>query len=307
MNDKILNPVTVVKKALLSILLLMSFSIPSFADGEILVLQSDRIPPYEDALKGFLSVSTLKIKRVVLKEQKSFNITEEIRKTSPPLILAIGRDALVNVRGIRDIPVVYMMVLTPQSIIDHGENFYGINWNVLPAKQLEEYTKAIPNLSNIGLIYNPANTGELAEKVVKAAEKKGIQLIVRKATKASDVPSLLKDMSDKISAFWMLPDITLMTPESIELLLITSMEKSIPILTFSNKYVEMGALMSVAVDPHDMGMQAGELAKKIMSGDIKGEDKRIFARKGIISFNTKVAEKLGIELKQEVNPHTKIN
>ena len=296
-----------VKKALLIILLLISFSSPVFAGSEILVIQSVRIPPYEEALNGFLSASTLKIKRVVLKEQKSFNLIEEMERTRPPLILAIGRDALMNVSEVRDVPVVYIMILTPQSILAHNKNFYGICMNVLPATQLEIYTKAVPDLNNIGLIYNPNNTGAFTEKAVEAAETKGINLIVKKATKASDVPSVLKDMTDKIDAFWMLPDITLMTPESIELLLLTSIEKKIPILTFSNKYVEMGAIMSIAVNPYDMGRQAGELAKKIMAGDIKGEDKTIYARKGVITFNTKVAEKLGIELKQDVDPHTVIN
>ncbi len=295
-----------VKKALL-IILLISFSLPVFADGEILVIQSVRITPYEEALTGFLSASKLKIKRVVLKEQKSFNLIAEIERIRPPMILAIGRDALKNVRKVRDIPVVYIMVLTPQSILTHNENFYGICMNVLPATQLKIFKKAIPDLKNIGLIYNPDNTGIFSRKAVEAAEKEGINLIVRKAVRASDVPTVLKDMADKIDAFWMLPDITLMTPESVELLLLTSIEKKIPILTFSNKYVEIGAIMSVAVNPQDMGIQAGELARKIMAGDIAGQDRTIYARKGVITFNTKVAEKLGIKLNQDVESHTEID
>ena len=278
---------------------------PTFAAGEILVVQSVRISPYEDALNGFLSVSSLKIKRFVLAEQKSFNLPEQVNKIHPPLILAIGRDALMNVSKIRNIPVVYMMVLTPQSILAQKENFYGISMSVHPAVQLETYMKAIPDLNNIGLIYNPDNTGELAAKAIEAAEKKGINLIVRKAAKAGDVPSVLKDIADKLGAFWMLPDVTLMTPESIEFLLIISMEKGIPILTFSNKYVEMGALMSVAVNPQDMGRQAGELAIKILDGDIRGDDRMVFVRKGVVTFNAKVAEKLGIKLKQDMNIYTK--
>lgn len=297
MYDKIQNPVTVVKKVLLIILLLISFSIPTLADGEILVVQSVRIPPYEDALNGFLDSSNLKIKRVVLSELKKINLMKKISKTNPPLILAIGRDALMNVREIRDIPVIYIMVLSPQFIFNHNENFYGIMMNVPPEKQLEIYVNCIPELNNIGLIYNPDNTEELAQNAIKAAEKKGVKLIVRKTTKASYVPSELKDMADKIGAFWMLPDITLMTPESIELLLLTSMEKNIPILTFSDKYVEMGALVSVAVSPKDMGRQAGELAQKIIAGENKVDEKIIFARKAVITFNKKVAEKLGIDLK----------
>ncbi|MBN2420378.1 MAG: ABC transporter substrate-binding protein [Deltaproteobacteria bacterium] len=294
-------------KILLSIILLIVFSFPIHGDVEILVVQSVRIPPYEDALNGFLSVSDLKIKRVVLSELKEINLKEEIIKTNPPLVLAIGRDALMNVREVRDIPVVYIMVLAPQSILTHDDNFYGIIMNTPPEKQLETYMAAIPGLNNIGLIYNPGNTGDLVEKSQQAAEKMGVQLILRKAAKASDVPSIIKDMTGKISAFWMLPDITLMTPESIEFLLITSMEKNIPILTFSPKYVEIGALASISVDPGDMGRQAGELAQKIITGGIKVDQKTIPARKGVFTVNKKVAENLGIILKQEAYQDTATN
>jgi putative tryptophan/tyrosine transport system substrate-binding protein len=286
----------VIKKIFITILLLIFYSYPYFANDQILVIQSARILPYEDAINGFLNIHTFEVKRVVLTEQRSFNLSYEIEKEHHPLILAIGRDALLTVRNTKDIPVIHMMVLDPDSILTRNENMYGISMNVIPEQQLEIYKKSIPDLNNIGLIYNPDNTGYLVSKIVKAAEKTGV-----KATRAGDVPKVLTDMSDKIGAFWMLPDVTLITPESIELLLITSIEKKIPILTFSNKYVEMGALMSITVDPYDMGKQAGELAIILIGEGFKGEDKTTFARKGVITINRKVAEKLGIKLKYEVD------
>lgn len=301
LNDKTLNPEIVIKKTLIAIIFLIHYSCLSFADNPIIVIQSVNIPPYADALKGFLNVHSFKIKRVILAEQKSFILTDEMEKARPSLILAIGRDALANVKDIRDIPIIYLMVLAPNSIITQNENFYGISMNVNPGQQLEIIKKSIPDLNNIGLIYNPYNTGNLVSKVVKEAEKTGVKVIPGQALKAVDVPPLFKDMSDKIRAFWMLPDITLMTPESIELMLSTSIEKKIPILTFSSKYVEMGALMSIAVDPFDMGQQAGELARKLLDEGFKGEDKTIFARKGVVTFNRKVAEKLGIKLKYDMD------
>jgi putative ABC transport system substrate-binding protein len=294
-----------VKKYLLIIFLILFSVLPVFAEGEILVIQSVRILPYEEALKGFISAQNHKIKQVVLTGSVSFNIREEISKNRPALILAIGRDALMNVREIRDIPVIFIMVLSPNQILDNPQNFYGISMNLHPEKQLEAFISAIPKVKNIGLIYNPDNTGELVEEAVKAAAKKGINLVIRKAKRSGDVATALKGMSDKINAFWMLPDITLLTPESMELLMITSMEKDIPVLSFSNKYLEIGALMSVAVDPRDMGIQAGELAVKILAGDNKLANRNIFARKAILTLNKKVAGKIGIELKLDMESHIK--
>ncbi len=278
---------------------------PAFAEGEIFVIQSVKIAPYDEALHGFISAQRHEIKQIILTESPSFDIRDEIERTKPPLILAIGRDALMNVRGIRDIPVIYVMVLSPDQIIDNPPNFYGISMNVQPEKQLEAFISAIPNLNNIGLIYNPYNTGDLAEEAINAAEKKGINLVIRKAEKPGDVATALKGMAESINAFWMFPDVTLLTPESMELLLITSMEKEIPVFTFSSKYLEMGALISVSVDPYDMGLQAGELAQKIMPGENQLENRVIFARKGVITLNKKVAAKIGIDLKQDAEPQLK--
>ncbi|MFC1840065.1 ABC transporter substrate-binding protein [Thermodesulfobacteriota bacterium] len=290
-----------VKKVLLIILLFITFPELSLADGEILVVQSIRISPYEDALHGFLSVSNPETKRLILSELKTSDLTREIENTIPSLIVAIGHDALESVKEIRDTPVIYLMVLSPQFILTHDDNFYGVSMNISPERQLEIFLKVIPDLNNIGLIYNPRNTDELAKKAVETAEKNGIRLITWEASRASDVPNMIKEMAGKIKAFWMLPDTTLMTPETIDLLLITSMERNIPIFTFSDKYVEIGALMSVAVDPYDMGRQGGELAQKLISGDIEGDGKRIFADKEVITLNVKIAQKLGINLNRELN------
>jgi putative ABC transport system substrate-binding protein len=177
--------------------------------------------------------------------------------------------------------------------------------NVHPEKQLEAIISVIPGLNNIGLIFNPDNTLELAEEAVKAAAKSNINLVIRRAEKPGDVANSLKAMAGSIKAFWMFPDVTLLTPESIELLLITSMEREIPVLTFSDKYLEMGALISVAVDPYDMGLQAGELATGILANGSKIENRRMFARKGIITLNKKVADKIGIELKPDAERESK--
>ena len=37
------------------------------------------------------------------------------------------------------------------------------------------------------------------------------------------------------------------------------LENKIPILTFAEKYVEIGALISIGIDVFDMGRQAGEI------------------------------------------------
>jgi len=160
--------------------------------------------------------------------------------------------------------------------------------------------EALPDIKTIGLLYDPDRTGPLAEKAREAARKTGIKLIAKEVHSSKRVPSLIKDMEEKIDVFWMLPDLTVITPETVEFLLLISLENKIPILTFSEKYVELGALMSIGIDAFDIGCQAGEMAKEILSGRDVTNIQPVDARKAVISINLKIARKLGISIDKKI-------
>ena len=56
-------------------------------------------------------------------------------------------------------------------------------------------------------------------------------------------------MQGKIDILWMLPDATVVTDETVELLLRFSFQHDVPMFSFSKKYVEVGAVASLDVDP----------------------------------------------------------
>jgi putative ABC transport system substrate-binding protein len=104
----------------------------------------------------------------------------------------------------------------------------------------------------------------------------------------------------------MIPDLTVITPETVEFLLLFSLENQIPLLAFSDKYVELGALLSIGIDPFDIGRQAGEMAKKILSGGDVRNVQQVDARKAIISVNLKIARKLGMNIDEKMIRKVKI-
>lgn len=295
-----------IKKILLTLLLLIFFEESALADGEILVVQSVRIPPYEDALNGFLSVSSQGIKRLVLSELKTPNLAKDIKKSRPLLILAIGRDALLSVKEIKAIPIVYLMVLDHQSILSGEENIRGVNMNISQERQLHIISKALPDIKKLGLVYDPAKTGHIVERTQKVAAKMGINIIANEVHRHRDVPASIKDMKGKVDSLWMIPDTTVITPETVEFLLLFSIENKIPILTFSEKYVELGALISISVNPFDMGSRAGEMANIMLSEKQYGDKMETYVREETISINLKIARKLGIFINEEILTRARI-
>lgn len=285
---------------LIVIFLLVIFSGPASAGSRIFVVQSARLPPYENALDGFKSAIDKSVTRYIVSEHKNKDIEKEIEKSDPAFILAIGYDALKKVKNIKHIPVIYMMVLNPRDRFMLGDNVSGIQMVVSPKTQLQYFKKTLPEKSNIGVIYNPDFSNDFMMMAHDSAQEEGITLINIVVKDPVNVPSAVMKARKGIDALWIIPDVTVLTPEIIEFLIIYSIENSIPIFTFSKKYLETGALLSVDVDPREMGKQAAKLALDMLDKNTDSRAVDLPAEKGILSINMKIADKLGIQFNQEV-------
>lgn len=105
---------------------------------------------------------------------------------------------------------------------------------------------------------------------------------------------------DAIDVLWMLPDLTVVTPETGRILFLLAMEAGRPVVSFSEKYGEQGALMTISADPYDMGCQAADVAQKIFSGRPVSSLDSSYARKAVVTVNSRVAEKLGVTIAPEI-------
>ena len=134
------------------------------------------------------------------------------------------------------------------------------------------------------------------DKAREAAEGTGIELLTKEVHSPKQVPAELNRMKGKVNALWIQPDATVVTPETVECMLLFSLGNQVPIFAFSDQYVEMGAFMSLDIDPYQSGKQAGELVNRLLAGaavnSIPGAD----ARRALITINLRVAKKLGIQV-----------
>jgi len=292
--------------AFICLFLLVLCPSPAPANGpSIVCLQSMRIKPYDEALDGFKSRCTAEIRHFVLSESEGVDIIEKIRRIRPHLILAIGQDALSRAREITDIPVVYLMAPGPSAECLR-KNICGISMQVDAQKQVELLSMTLPDIKNIGMIRSPDYSPDFFRQVTAAAAKTDIRLVTKLIIEAKQMPEELLKMSSGIDAFWMTPDMTIMQPEIIEYLMEYSVENQIPLISFSRKYIDTGAVISISAEAFDMGRQAWQTAEKILSGN-RGAPvgKSISPRKAIVSINPVSAKKLCVTI-DPVMKHTAI-
>ena len=298
------------KKILLIILTLLSILQATAWGSDIVVVQSGRLPAYNSVLLGFentmsgdipdrgqKAIQAHTITSHILSEVKSQNqLRQKIIRQQPDLLLVIGSSSLSLCKNIRDIPIIYTMVPYPGLMAEAQDNITGIKINITAVQQLNVLTRTIPQIKSIGLLYDPDRTGLFVKEAEEIARHLNLNFVALPVKTAKEVPDQLDSLSGKIDCYWMLPDRTVITPQTVDHIMLFSLENRVPILTFSEKYLEVGAMLSVSFDPYDIGKQAGEMALKILDNTKVSDLPAAGVRKIKIRANSIAAKILGINL-----------
>ncbi len=275
--------------------------------AKIVALKSADVDVYNEVLEGFES----SFPRTIISEydmegdfQKGRRLLARLKSGSKPdLILAIGIWALqLVVEEIRDIPVVFAMVLNPTTVIgQEARNITGASMNVPIEQQIALLKKVSPQVRRIGVIYDPSKTGFLVRQAERIARDQGVRLVTKAIASSKDSFAALDAMQGEIDALWILPDLTVLAPESVQYMLLFSFRNKIPLLGLSENQARMGALLGLSFESgRDIGSQAAELANEILSGKSAGELPITTARKVRLTVNLKTAGKLGLQIPNEI-------
>ena len=99
----------------------------------------------------------------------------------------------------------------------------------------------------------------------------------------------------------MLPDDTVITPESLTFFLLTAFKQNLPVLTISDAFVEAGALAALSPDYTDVGRQACQLSKEIESGRRPTAQASIVPPDKVnVAINLQTARQLGLLLPADI-------
>ena len=277
---------------------------PGIAAQGIAVLKSHDIAPINQALAGFVATCPEHITTYDLggSTSNSRGIIDRIMASPPRLIVAIGPLAAQVARAeVRGVPVVFAMVRNPRKSGLEGDNIAGISLDVPIEAQLAMYKALLPTLRVIGVIYDPEKTGALVKEAAEMAERFGLRFLATPVASQTEVPAALRSLLGKVDALWMLPDDTVITPESLTFFLLTAFKQNLPVLTISDAFVEAGALAALSPDYTDVGRQACQLSREIESGQRRPAQASIVPPTKVnIAINLQTARQLGLILPPEM-------
>ncbi len=279
---------------LIVLFLLSTFAAWSEAAG-ILAIKSARIKPYDDALDGFRSSFDRDVTEVVMTEAESAEVMRKLHNSGAEAVFAIGMDALNLARSVGDIPVIYAMVPHAPTHNSDSKPISGVSMYIPPDRYIRSMLDVFEGSKRIGVLYDPKNSESYIKEALQSAQTMAVELVLRKVSKPTEIPALIDSMKNKIDVFWMLPDVTVVNPETVKYLLLFSFQNKVPVFTFSRKYVEIGSAAGLYAAPFDMGVQAGEMARKIVT-EKNPKAVRADAKKTVLVVNRKIIKKLGIRV-----------
>lgn len=218
---------------------------------------------------------------------------------APAAIFAVGSQAAeLARREFPEVPLVFSMVLNTEPYLGQ-ENTTGIAMKIHPRDQLRAFKNILPRIRRIGVIYDPVqNRSTIAEAQV-AAREMGLTLLEKRVSDPREIANAIKDLMYVVDALWMIPDQTVVSKESFRYMLEATLNRKIPILTFSQSFVKGGALLALAPNYQDMGRQAGRLVQKILGGSSPGSLPSAHPQ-GYLFLNLNTASALSINIPADI-------
>jgi putative ABC transport system substrate-binding protein len=200
-------------------------------------------------------------------------LAREALATRRGVVVAIGSRAAKLARGAaRGSPLVYAMVLDPASIglpepgtASQG-SITGVTMDVSPDREFELIREMLPDSTRIGVLYDPAVSGDAVRRATAAAKAGGITLVAQAVRSEGEVLRAASLLAPSVDGLWALADPTVLTAANAKALILFSLRAQKPFFAMSEGFVRSGALAALAASPEDVGRRAGELAARVLSG-----------------------------------------
>lgn len=297
------KPHSLLTRVLLSILinafcLLLPYAASGPFAGEIAVIKSKNIEPYNLSLEGLREVVKVRVKVYNMdgKLEKGPIIIKNIQSNKPDLILGLGAMAASTAsQNVKDTPVVYSMVADPKRYKISGENVTGIKLDIPLEQQFLTYRKILPGVKKIGVIFSSDRSARVVDKARSLLEGMNVELVSERISSPKDIPPAVGKILSDVDALWLVFDsVVTASPRIVqEVIIFSALRKRIPVIGFNKWSVTAGALFSFFSEYKDIGRQTGRIVNRILQGVAPSAIPVESPQKIVVFFNEKVIARVG--------------
>ncbi len=275
--------------------------------GRIVVLNGQDLKPYQDVLAGLQQslakqgiTSTIEVYPLQGNAAKTQEVLSEVKKTGARLVVTLGSAATqAAVREVGHLPLMAAMIVSADDI-KPASNATAVLLEFPLDTQLQWLRRIVPGANTIGVLFNPKENQTKVNNALRIAKDTGLSLVIQTVDTPRALPDALENVSRHVDALWGISDSIVMTPQTAEPILLSTLRNKIPLAGLSTSWVKAGALYALDRDYLDIGNQCGEIAGKILGGTSPSSVPPAPPRKVTYSINLKTAGAMNLELPQEI-------
>ncbi|MBI3595991.1 MAG: ABC transporter substrate-binding protein [Nitrospirae bacterium] len=273
------------------------------SSAEVAVIKSQDLLPYDQAVEGFRRHTKVDVVEYNMQGDvnEGMKIVGQAKRRKLAAVLAVGSKAAGLAReSFPDIPLVYCLVIDPNRYGLQSGNVTGIDLEIPIQSQFKAFKSVVPALKRIGVLYDPTKTSGLIRSAREEARHLNLELVEAEVRTAQEIPGAIRSLLPQIQGLWMVPDSTVITNDSFQFILLTTLEKGIPFMAFSDSFVKAGALLALSPDYVSIGKQSSVLVDQVIRSGIPDQGKVIYPETARLTINLKTAKILGLDIPEEV-------
>jgi putative ABC transport system substrate-binding protein len=156
-------------------------------------------------------------------------------------------------------------VLEPEKYAIPTSNMVALSLQIPYDQQLKAFQKLAPHISRIGVLFDPQKTQEQRDQLEQRARTLGLTLVAQEVHSEQEVSNALKSLRNKVEALYLLPDSTVLTENTLDFLISSTLEAHIPLIGFSADLVHSGATTGVYLNYADLGQHAASLVPRLLA------------------------------------------
>ena len=196
------------------------------------------------------------------------DLAKIIQGKSPQTCITIGPEATSfawKYLSERTIKKVYTMVAAPDTVLDNPPGSpvpSGISLDIPVSTQLQNIKCFLPNANRIGVLYNPAFSETLINKLQRAAKNFQLEIIPLAVHDTSEIIATFRQNIPKIKALLFIPDPVVTYKSIIRLLLKEGINRKIPTIGFNRFFYNNGSAISIIIDYYRTGRRTVTLLRE---------------------------------------------
>ncbi|WP_028321801.1 ABC transporter substrate-binding protein [Desulfatiglans anilini] len=187
-----------------------------------------------------------------------------------------------------------------KSEADHLPNVTGITTRSPFEGMARIVRESLPGIQRAGTLFTPAEVNSVFYKdaLAEALEKEGIELVSVPVTSSAEVAQGAVDLCGKdIQALVQIPDN--LTRPGFALIARKAGERDLPVYVFDTDQMKEGGVLALARDYYDAGLEAAEIAVRILRGADPKDIAFSNTRSEKLIVNSGLVRRFGLHLSEE--------